>query len=128
MRRSLIVLGRALTIAVVLAWTTAFRSDLIKSNFPFVARAQLRCHRWLSQVAVRRPKVRLVTVVEIDDAAFYGTDFNGEQPVSRHALASLVEKIANRGALVVALDVQFVAPSTGHVSEDDRRFVTSMRT
>jgi CHASE2 domain-containing sensor protein len=81
-----------------------------KEHLPFLVTAQLKFHQLLSYVNPRRPPVKWVALVEIDDQTFWHPPFSGTQPTNRRALGDLVRRAANGGALVIALDIQLKSP------------------
>ena len=62
-------------------------SETVKEQFPLLVEAQLYFHRFLSVLTPGSMKVRAVTIVGVDDDAFWSEPVNGSQPTNRRYLA-----------------------------------------
>jgi CHASE2 domain-containing sensor protein len=102
---TLLVLAFALTGGILL------ESEGVKEQFPFLVTAQLYFHRFLSALAPGTKSVRAVTVVGLDDAAFWNEPVNGSQPTNRKYLADLATIAASADPLLVAIDFRMLRPN-----------------
>jgi len=96
--------GFAVTVALVLGGTILFHSSFVREQLPWLVAMQLWVHRVVTSATPRSRDVKVVTPVEIDDGAFWNGPPSGRTPTNRRYLADLIQKAADRGAAVVALD------------------------
>ena len=107
-----------LVLVTVSLW--AYYVDSIQKTFPFLLTAQLKFHQILSNLEPWKSRLKWVTPVEIDDAAFWSPPLSGTQPTNRRYLADLALAAAKAGAAVVVLDFQLKSP-TGEPGDDEVR-------
>jgi hypothetical protein len=108
-------------IVLVLILVADFIGDAesIKTAFPMVVTAELKFHRFMSNID--RPKrVRTVTVVIIDDAARYGLPELNGRVTSRKYLGGLIHNAAAADPLVIGVDFLLLKQQpTEHESVQD---------
>ena len=80
-------------------------SETVRDHFPFIVTAELEMHQALARADPRRPRVRLMAVMEIDDATFWHPPLSGIEPLNRRFIADLALNAAAGGALLIAIDV-----------------------
>ncbi len=107
-----------LVLVTVSLW--AYYVDSIQKTFPFLLTAQLKFHQILSNLEPWKSRLKWVTPVEINDAAFWSPPLSGTQPTNRRYLADLALAAAKAGAAVVVLDFQLKSP-TGEPGDDEVR-------
>jgi len=108
-------------IAIILIVVAAYISEesSLRRIEPILS-IELFVHRILSRLDWRQQKSKFVTVVEVDDAAFWHPPFSGVQPTNRHALADVALAAAKQGATVIAFDFAWKAPDW-HPGDDNIR-------
>jgi CHASE2 domain-containing sensor protein len=94
-----------------------FAMEHYDAQFPWLVTAQLKSHTWLSRFDPRVPAVERVTVIEIDDDAFW-QHLGGTLPTDRSFLGRLVrtaagDNPAHLAASVIALDIRLISPYAG---------------
>jgi CHASE2 domain-containing sensor protein len=99
-----------LTMLIVPVVGAAMQSERVKEQFPALVAAQLRFHHWVHGLNPHQPKVKLVTVVEVDDEAYWRPPFSGTTPTNRASLGDLVWRAADAGAIVIGLDFRLSSP------------------
>lgn len=95
----------ALATLVVVALCGYFFEEL-KEWFPWLTAWQIRSYNWVSQLEARKPRLKFVTTVEIDDRTFYDTlHLPSGGATDRKALADMLLSIAPYRPAVIALDI-----------------------
>ncbi|HUO06305.1 MAG TPA: CHASE2 domain-containing protein [Candidatus Binataceae bacterium] len=117
--------GIAVILVLVAAWNIFF--ERWKEYLPFLIDFQLKSYQLMSHLSPRRPRVKWVALVEVDDETFWKPPFSGIQPTNRRALGDLVRKAAAGGATVIALDFQLYStsdkPGDDPIRADDNQYL-----
>jgi CHASE2 domain-containing sensor protein len=83
----------------------------VKKHIPWLVGLQMGAHSLMSGLSpLGGSASRHVSVVEIDDTAFWNPPLSGIQPTSRAYLADLVNAAVKAGASVIGLDFQIKSP------------------
>jgi CHASE2 domain-containing sensor protein len=104
-------LAPLLVLAVAMIGGVMLESEGVKEQLPFIVTAQLYFHRFLSALAPGMKSVRAVTVVGLDDDAFWNEPVNGSQPTNRRYLADLASTAASGDPLLIAIDFRMLRPN-----------------
>jgi CHASE2 domain-containing sensor protein len=102
----------AILLGIILISGFFLDDPAIKKHVPWLVGLQMGAHTLMSGLSpLGGTSPRRVSVVEIDDSAFWSPPLNGVQPTDRAYLASLVNAAAKAGASVIGLDFQLKSPS-----------------
>jgi CHASE2 domain-containing sensor protein len=107
-----------LLIAILLTSGFFLDDPAIKKHVPWLVGLQMDAHSLISGLSpLGGHAPRHVSVVQIDDDAFWNPPLSGIQPTSRAYLADLVNAAVKAGAGVIGLDFQLKSP--GNLPADD---------
>jgi CHASE2 domain-containing sensor protein len=103
-----------------------------KKQVPWLVSLQMGAHSLLSGWSpLGGSSPQAVSVVEIDDAAFWSAPLSGVQPTNRAYLADLVNAAVKAGPRVIGLDFQLKSPSSVPADDpvrvaDDRKLIEAV--
>lgn len=93
-----------------------FFFEELQDWLPWLTELQFRSYNWVSQLEARKPRLKFVTVVEIDDETFYNSmGLASGDATDRVALAAIIRRIGAFHPAVIALDLDL-----SHEPVDDK--------